>query len=112
MAQLSNKIKEYCKANGVSDVDFMKDVMLQDDMVDGVSNPYIKEWNLDIAQPTQEQLDALETQADDYEYNLGQIAKRKAEYGTAEKQMENIIENGLEAEQTRIQSIKDKYPKR
>jgi hypothetical protein len=24
MAQLSNKIKEYCKANGVSDVDFLK----------------------------------------------------------------------------------------
>ena len=31
MAQLSTKIKEYCKANGVSDVDFQKDVMLQDD---------------------------------------------------------------------------------
>ena len=26
MAQLSNKIKEYCKANGVSDVDFTNDV--------------------------------------------------------------------------------------
>ena len=104
MASLNSKIKLYLNA----EIDFFNDVILQDDG-QGV---YIKEWNLDTAQPTQEQLDALETQADDYEYNLGQIAKRKAEYGTAEKQMENIIENGLEAEQTRIQTIKDKYPKR
>tara|TARA_R100001443_G_scaffold68906_1_gene77551 strand:+ start:465 stop:587 length:123 start_codon:yes stop_codon:yes gene_type:complete len=40
MAQLSTKINEYCKANGVSDVDFMKDVMLQDDS-DG-NGAYIK----------------------------------------------------------------------
>jgi hypothetical protein len=104
MAQLSTKIKLYVG----SEVDFLNDVLLQDDG----QGAYIKEWNLDIAEPTQAQLDALETQADDYEFNLGQIAKRKAEYGTAEKQMENIIENGLEAEQTRIQTIKDKYPKR
>ena len=31
MAQLSTKIKEYCKANGVSEVDFLEDVKLQDD---------------------------------------------------------------------------------
>ena len=105
MGTLANKIKFYVNA----DIDFRSDVILQDD---GDGNAYIKEWNLDIAQPTQAQLDALETQADDYEFNLGQIAKRKAEYGTAESQMENIIENGLEAEQLRIQSIKDKYPKR
>jgi hypothetical protein len=105
MAQLSTKIKLYVNA----DIDLRSDVILQDDG-DGIV--YIAKWNLDTPQPTQEQLDALETQADDYEYNLGQIAKRKAEYGSAESQMENIIENGLEAEQTRIQSIKDKYPKR
>jgi hypothetical protein len=104
MAQLSTKIKLYVG----SEVDFLNDVLLQDDG----QGAYIKEWNLDIAEPTQAQLDALETQADDYEFNLGQIAKRKAEYGTADEQMENIIENGLEAEQTRIQTIKDKYPKR
>ena len=31
MAQLSTKIKEYAKAQGVANVDFLKDVMLQDD---------------------------------------------------------------------------------
>ena len=31
MAQLNTKIKLYCEANGVAEVDFMKDVMLQND---------------------------------------------------------------------------------
>jgi RPA family protein len=66
MASLSNKIRKYI--NG--EVDFTNDVILQDDMVDGVSNPYIREWNLDIAKPTQEQLDALETEANAYEQEL------------------------------------------
>ena len=104
MAQLYSKIIKYVG----SQVDFEKDVFLQDDG----QGAYIKEWNLDIAEPTQEQLNALETQADDYEYNLGQIAKRKAEYGTLEQQMENVMENGVTAEKNRVQAIKDKYPKK
>ena len=44
MANLSTKIKMYAAANGVTEVDFMKDVMLQDDS-DG-KGAYIKEWNL------------------------------------------------------------------
>ena len=67
MAQLSTKIKLYCEANGVSDVDFMKDVMLQDDS-DG-KGAYIKEWNLDIAQPTSAQLDSYETAGNTAESN-------------------------------------------
>jgi hypothetical protein len=58
MASLSNKIREYAKANGINEVDFSNDVMLQDDS--NGKGAYIKEWNLDIAKPTQEQLDALE----------------------------------------------------
>ena len=61
MANLSTKIKMYCDANGVSEVDFMKDVKLQDDS-DG-NGAYIKEWNLDIAQPTDAQLTEQETSA-------------------------------------------------
>ena len=63
MAQLSTKIKLYVG----SEVDFLNNVLLQDD---GNGIVYIKEWNLDTPQPTQEQLDALETQADEYETNL------------------------------------------
>ena len=40
MTQLSTKIKLYCEANDVSNVDFIKDVMLQDDS-DG-KGAYIK----------------------------------------------------------------------
>jgi hypothetical protein len=69
MTQLSVKIKKYVNA----EVDFTKDVLLQDDG-EGV---YIKEWNLDIAQPTQAQLDALETEAQ-AEENLQSILNARA----------------------------------
>ena len=61
MAQLSTKIKQYCKANGVSDVSFLEDVVLQDDS--NGQGVYIAEWNLDIAQPTDAQLASYETVA-------------------------------------------------
>ncbi|QPZ53601.1 hypothetical protein HTVC100P_gp39 [Pelagibacter phage HTVC100P] len=109
MAQLSTKIKEYCKANGVSNVDFTKDVMLQDDS-DG-QGAYIKEWNLDIAQPTQAQLDALETQAQTYENNQQIIATRKKLYGSWESQLEEIYDNGIDSWKARIQQIKIDNPK-
>lgn len=109
MAQLSTKIKEYCKANGVSNVDFTKDVMLQDDS-DG-QGAYIKEWNLDIAQPTQAQLDALETQAQTYENNQQIIATRKKLYGSWESQLEEIYDNGIDSWKARIQQIKTDNPK-
>ena len=62
MAQLSNKIKEYCKENNVLNVDFLNDVKLQDDS--NGQGAYIAEWNLDIAQPTDAQLDSYDTAAD------------------------------------------------
>ena len=110
MAQLSNKIKEYCKANGVSNVDFLNDVKLQDDMVDGVSNPYIKEWNLDIAQPTDEQLASYETVANTAEANAQVDATRRSQYGSWNEQLDEIYHN-IDAWKTRIQTIKDNNPK-
>jgi hypothetical protein len=105
MAQLYSKIIKYVG----SEIDFLKDVILQDDG----QGTYIKEWNLETPKkPTDAQLNALDSDADDYEYNLDQIAKRKAEYGTLEQQMENIMENGVTAEKNRVQAIKDKFPKK
>ena len=109
MAQLSNKIKEYCKANGVSDVDFLNDVKLQDDS--NGQGAYIAEWNLDIAKPTDEQLASYETAANTAESNAQVIATRKSLYGSNEQQIANIIENGLEAEQARVAQIKADNPK-
>jgi len=109
MAQLSNKIREYCKANSVNDVDFTTDVMLQDDS-DG-KGAYIKEWNLDIAKPTQSQLDAYEAQATTYENNQKIINTRKSLYGTWESQLEEIYDNGIDSWKARITQIKTDNPK-
>ena len=108
MAQLSTKIKSYCEANGVSNVDFMKDVMLQDDS-DG-KGAYIKEWNLDIAQPTDAQLSAHETAANTEEANATVRSTRKAAYGDIGEQLDEIYKD-IDAWKARIKSIKDNNPK-
>tara|TARA_R100001224_G_scaffold4686_1_gene2757 strand:+ start:570 stop:899 length:330 start_codon:yes stop_codon:yes gene_type:complete len=108
MAQLSTKIKEYCKANGVSDVDFMKDVMLQDDS-DG-NGVYIKEWNLDIAQPTSAQLDSYETAGNTAESNATVDATRRKAYGSWNDQLDEIYHD-IEAWKTRIAGVKSDNPK-
>ena len=108
MAQLSNKIKEYCKANGVSDVDFLNDVKLQDDS--NGQGAYIKEWNLDIAQPTDAQLASYETAANTTEANATVDATRKSQYGSWGDQLDEIYHD-IEAWKTRIQTIKDNNPK-
>ena len=110
MANLSTKIKMYAAANGVASVDFTKDVMLQDDMVGGVSNPYIKEWNLDIAQPTDAQLSAQESAADTEEANNNVRATRKASYGDIGDQLDEIYKD-INTWKARIKSIKDANPK-
>jgi len=109
MAQLSNKIREYCKANSVNDVDFTNDVLLQDDS--NGKGAYIKEWNLDIAKPTQAQLDAYEAQAQTYENNQQIINTRKSLYGTWESQLEEIYDDGIDSWKARITQIKTDNPK-
>ena len=108
MAQLSTKIKEYCKANGVSNVDFLEDVKLQDDS--NGQGAYIKEWNLDIAQPTDAQLASYETAANTAESNAQVDATRKAAYGDIGDQLDEIYHD-IDAWRTRIQGIKTNNPK-
>ena len=108
MAQLSNKIIAYANANGVSEVDFTKDVMLQDDS--NGQGAYIKEWNLNIAQPTDEQLASYETVANTAESNAQVDATRRNQYGSWNEQLDEIFHD-IEAWKTRIQGIKDNNPK-
>ena len=108
MANLSTKIKMYCDANGVSEVDFLKDVMLQDDS-DG-NGAYIKEWNLDIAQPTDAQLSAQETAANKEEANAQVRSTRRSAYGDIGEQLDEIYKD-IDAWKARIKSIKDNNPK-
>ena len=108
MANLSTKIKMYAVANGVADVDFTKEVMLQDDS-DG-NGAYIKEWNLDIAQPTDAQLSAQESAADTEEDNNQVRSTRRSAYGDIGDQLDEIYKD-IDAWKARIKSIKDANPK-
>ena len=108
MASLSSKIKEYAKANGVADVDFMSDVMLQDDS--NGQGAYIKEWNLDIAKPTDEQLATYETVANTAEANAFVDNTRKQAYGSWQDQLDEIYHD-IDAWKTRIAQVKADNPK-
>ena len=108
MAQLSTKIKEYCEANGVSNVDFMNDVKLQDDS--NGQGAYIAEWNLDIAQPTDAQLATYETAANTAESNATVDATRRNEYGNIGDQLDEIYHD-IDAWKARILTVKNNNPK-
>ena len=103
MTQLSTKIKLYAN----QEIDFLKDVLLQD----VGKGAYIKEWNLSIAKPTQAQLDAFEAQATTYENNEKIKATRKSLYGSWDKQLEEIYDNGIDSWKARISQIKADNPK-
>ena len=109
MAQLSTKIKKYCESKGVTEVDFLSDVLLQDDG----KGAYIKNWNLDIAKPNQEQLNALESQADLQERQNQVRAIRKQAYGDIGEQLDMQYKDSLNGTTTwkdHVQAIKDANP--
>ena len=109
MNNLANKITAYLG----SKPDFNEEVKLQDDMVDGVSNPYIAEWNItEKPKPTDAELNALEDEAQDILDNAQAVSNRMSEYGSVESQIEFITENGLDAWKTKVDEIKAKYPKK
>jgi hypothetical protein len=103
MAQLSNKIRKYLDR----EVDFTKDVKLQDDG----EGAYIKEWNVAEAQPTEEQLNAFESQANTLESNNQVIATRKNLYGSPQEQLEILVEQGVDKLIERNTKIKTDNPK-
>ena len=108
MTQLKTKIKLYCKANEVSNVDFRKDVKLQDDS-DG-NGAYIKEWNLDISKPTSEQLASYNSAATTEDNNNVIRSTRKNLYGDIGDQLDEIYKD-IDAWKARIKKIKDDNPK-
>ena len=109
MNNLANKIIVYLGRKP----DFIKEIILQDDYTDGVSKPYIKEWNAtDKSKPTDKQLNDLESEATKLENNAKADENRKAEYLSWEEQLDYIYHNGITKWKTdHIKPIKDKYPK-
>jgi len=102
MAQLSNKIRKYLDR----EVDFNKDVLLQNDG----EGDYIKSWNVAEAQPTDEQLDALDAQATTLESNNQVDSTRRKEYGSWNDQLDEIYHD-IDAWKARLQTIKTNNPK-
>ncbi len=109
MKNLKNKIIAYLGKTP----DFDKDVILQDDMIDNVSKPYIAEWNIssEKAKPTDDQLNALESEATKLENNNQVVATRKSLYGTPEEQLEILVEQGVDKLIERNTKIKTDNPK-
>ena len=103
MAQLYTKIKLYLNR----DFEIDTDVMLQNDG----QGAYIKEWNVAEAQPTEEQLNALEAEANTLESNEDVIQTRINLYGSTAEQLEYIVENGVDAFVTKQNQIKSDNPK-
>ena len=90
--------------------DFIDEVQVLDD---GKGNLTIDVWNAtDKEKPTEEQLNAFTDEATKLQNNDVAVANRIKEYGTPEKMIEYITENGLEAWQSKVQEIKTKYPKK
>ena len=86
MASLSSKVSKYAADNGVASIDFTKDVLLQDDS--NGQGPYIKEWNLSIAKPTDAQLSAVEAAADLSERQNAVRSARRTAYGDLGDQLD------------------------
>jgi len=102
---LNTKVKLYLKDNSKTWDDTK--VSLQDDG-DGA---YIKSWSYDISEPTAEQLASYETAANTEEANNIIIETRKSLYGSWEKQLEEINEQGIDSWKARIAQIKSDNPK-
>lgn len=108
MENLHFKIKKYLENNSKTEDELYTNIKLENNG-DG---DFISLWNVDgVAKPTDEQLDALSSQATTLENNAIAVSNRQKEYGSPEKMIEYITENGLEAWQSKVQEIKTKYPK-
>ena len=99
MASLSSKVKQYCANNGVAEVDFTKDVLLQDDS--NGQGPYIKEWNVSgVAQPTDEKLNAVDSAADLEERQNAARAARRTAYGDLGDQLDMQYHDSVDGTST------------
>ena len=106
MAQLSTKIKLYVDA----EVDFLNDVKLQDDG----QGAYIKEWNLDIAKPTDTQIASYETAGNTVEALQTVLNNRAISYPRIQDQLDmqyKDLLNGTTTWKDAVAKVKSDNPK-
>ena len=112
MASLSSKVKTYCANNGVANVDFLADVLLQDDS--NGQGPYIKTWNVSgVAQPTDAQLNAVDSAADLEERQNAVRATRRNAYGDLGSQLDMQYHDNVDGTTTwkdHVASVKTANP--
>jgi len=109
MADLNTKIKVFLEANSKVYLNEMDNFGLQNDG-DG---DYIHTWNVSgLVQPTDAQLNALESQANDLEALNQVYANRQAEYPSVQELVVALYdtEDKLAIENKRAE-VKAKYPK-
>ena len=108
MATLNTKVKKYLEANSKTWDAEKNNIVLQNDG----SEDYIKSWNVSgLNKPTDEQLASYETAGNTEEANNTVIATRKSLYGSWDKQLEEINEQGIDTWKARIAQIKADNPK-
>tara|TARA_R100001129_G_scaffold54782_1_gene37700 strand:- start:656 stop:970 length:315 start_codon:yes stop_codon:yes gene_type:complete len=103
MSSLPNKIEVYLGRKP----DFKKEIILQND----IGTDYIKEWNAtDKPKPTDDQLNALESEATKLVNNNAVRKTRRLAYGNIGDQLDEIYKD-IDAWKARIKKIKDDNPK-
>tara|TARA_X000000368_G_scaffold415987_1_gene408898 strand:+ start:175 stop:504 length:330 start_codon:yes stop_codon:yes gene_type:complete len=106
MAKFINKLKLYCLDKGKTEEEFNSKVQCQNDG----KGDWISYWDLDIDKPTDEQLNALESDAIKLENNNKIRATRRNLYGNIGDQLDEIFKN-IDDWKARIKKIKDDNPK-
>ena len=107
MASLFTKTKLYLEANSKT---WDNSKVELEDYSDG-NGAFIDSWDYDIAEPTAEQIASYETAGNTEEANNTIIATRKTAYGSWDKQLEEIYDNGIDSWKTRIAKVKTDNPK-
>tara|TARA_R110000751_G_scaffold82295_1_gene165644 strand:+ start:1027 stop:1365 length:339 start_codon:yes stop_codon:yes gene_type:complete len=111
MAVLSTNVKLYLEANGkVYETERDSGAFLLRNDRDERGD-YIHTWNVSgLAEPSAEQLSALDSEGGTHETNERVRGTRKKAYGDIGEQLDEIFKD-IDAWKTRIQTIKNSNPK-
>jgi len=108
MANLKTKTELYLIANSKTWKAEKHNIKLQND----TGTDYINTWNVSgLSKPTSDQLASYETAGNTIEANNTVISTRKTAYGSWDKQLEEIYDNGIDSWKIRIAKIKSDNPK-
>ena len=72
---------------------------------------YVEEWNRPEPQPTEEQLEAVDSDANNWEAIQIVRKQRKRAYPDMRDQLDQIFHEGIDAWKETIQAVKDAHPK-